>query len=114
MPWFAWLIIWTALGLALLTMLGVAAWRLFQKATGILDDLDSLLDQLAAVTENIEELTAPASENAILVGYAEQSARREALVQHRTRVKDLRREQRLLRGKILVSANPLEGRNRAR
>lgn len=114
MPWFSWLIIWTGLALGLLTMLGVAAWRLFQKATGVLDDLDSLLDQLAAVTENIEKPSAPKSENAILIGYAEQAARREALVGRRARVKELRREQRIIRGKILISANPLEGRNRAR
>jgi hypothetical protein len=114
MPWFAWLIIWTGLGLGLLGMLGVAAFRLFQKATGVLDELDLLLDQLAAVTENIEELTLEKSENAILVGYAEQASRREALLERRARIKDLRREQRLLRGKILISANPLEGINRAR
>jgi hypothetical protein len=114
MPWFSWLIIWTGLALGLLTMLGVAAWRLFQKATGVLDDLDSLLDQLAAVSGHIEKLTLEKSETAILVGYAEQAARREALVGRRARVKELRREQRIIRGKILISANPLEGRNRAR
>lgn len=114
MPWWSWLIIWTGLTLGLLGMLGVAVWRLFQKATGVLDDLDSLLEQLDTVTGNIKELEIISSENAILVGYAEQAARREILVERRARVRELRREQRLLRGKILISANPLEGRNRAR
>lgn len=95
-------------------MLGYAAWRLLQKATGVLDELDSLFDQLDAVTGNIEELKLEPSENAILVGYAEQAARREIHLERRARVKELRREQRILRGKILISANPLEGKNRAR
>ncbi len=114
MPWWSWLVIWVGLTVGVLGMLGVVAWRLFGKATGVLDELDALFAQLDAATANIKEVALEPSENAILVGYAEQAARREALLERRALVKELRREQRILRGKILISANPLEGKNRAR
>ena len=42
MSWWAWLLIWTGLVLALLAVLALGAWWLFRKSMAVLDDVADL------------------------------------------------------------------------
>ncbi|GAA0994883.1 hypothetical protein [Subtercola frigoramans] len=102
MPWFMWVIIWVLLVLGLLGMLTFFAFRLFRKAMITLGELEKLGEQIARVQDNVEQLSAPPSQNAILVGYPVVSRQRDTHNQLRDDKKQLRRLKALERGKLLI------------
>ena len=65
MPWWSWILIWTALVLGLLGMLAFFAVSLFRKLMRAMDALVTLGDQVSALDTNISELQAPSLRPAI-------------------------------------------------
>ncbi|PPF85550.1 hypothetical protein C5B96_05620 [Subtercola sp. Z020] len=105
MTWWSWIIIWAVLVLAMLGMFAFFGVRLFRKAGAVLSELGDLGAKVSALQENVEGLTPEQSPNAILLGYAEMHRRRDALKRRREDQKELRREKRLERGKLLITAD---------
>lgn len=64
--WWGWLVVWVALGLALLAVLALSAWRLFRKFLTLLDDLSDLTDQLDVLDDADHDAALPASNLAVL------------------------------------------------
>lgn len=103
MQWWAWLIIWVVLVLALLGMLAGLGYRLFVKARGALRALTELTDKVARLTENVEKLAVDHPDRAIAEGYTATARRHEEHLALRAELKRERREARLARGKLLIS-----------
>lgn len=77
--WWGWLVIWVCLGLALLAVLAISAWRLFRKAVAVLDELETLAEKTDLLEQVADEAGDTREQLAILAG-AEQTRRRRALV----------------------------------
>ncbi|RFA09311.1 hypothetical protein B7R54_08760 [Subtercola boreus] len=105
MSWWSWIVIWAVLVLAMLGMYALLGWRLFRKASVVLGELSQLGAQVGSVQDNVEQLTPEPSDNAILLGYAEMYRRRDIQRQRRADEKELRREKRLERGKLLTTSD---------
>lgn len=104
MAWWAWLIIWTVLVLALVGMLAWLGYRLFRKFMAAMHELELLSDKVARLNENVEELAPEEpADRAILLGYVEVSRRREIHLERKAELKQARREARIKRGKLLVN-----------
>jgi hypothetical protein len=108
MQWWAWLIIWVVLVLALIGTVVLLGYRLFRKAMGAYEELAVLSDKVARLMENVERLEPDEPERAIAVGYPEVSRRHDARKARRERAKEARREARLARGRLLVSPESIE------
>jgi hypothetical protein len=103
MAWWAWVIIWVGLVLALFGMLAFFGYRLFRKAMATLAELAKLGDQVAAVNDNVTALSAEHPlPNAILEGYPAVARARDAYRQRKEDRKQVRREKILDRGKLLI------------
>ncbi|MDJ0377701.1 hypothetical protein [Cryobacterium sp. PH31-L1] len=103
MPWWSWLLIWTVLTLGLLAVLSWFAVSLFRTARGTLQALESFHGQLP--TGEFDRPTAasvgvPAvfADSAVLLGRVEQ------LRAERTHRSQVRRDARIVRGKLLGHA----------
>lgn len=105
MTWWSWVIIWTVLVLAMLGMFAFFGYRLFRKAMVVLRELSELGEKVSSIQQNVELLTPEPSANAILLGYADVSRRRDAYKRRQEDLRELRREKRLERGKLLVTAD---------
>ncbi len=104
MAWWAWLIIWTVLVLALVGMLAWLGYRLFKKGVAVLRELEQLTDKVARLNENVEQLAPEEpADRAILLGYAEVARRRELHLERKAELKQARRDARIKRGKLLVN-----------
>lgn len=100
MPWWSWLFIWTGLALTLLAVLGWFAITLYRKSLGTLRALAALSDQVSAVDlgrvpESVLFTPAVFSDSAVLSQNVEQRRGDRA---HR---RQLRRDARILRGKLM-------------
>jgi len=102
MPWWAWLIIWGALGLAMVAVLAVAAWLLLRTLLGLLGDLGALAAKAELLDRAGEVMDEQATELAILLGTAETRRRREAVRRAALQRRDARRRARLDRGRALL------------
>jgi proteasome accessory factor C len=101
--WWGWLLIWTGLVLALLGVLVWIGWRLVRQFLALLADLGDLADKTAL----LEAATTPADErpqNAVLAGYAETRQAFGRRWERRSKMKHIRRLDRLQRAKLLTSA----------
>ena len=103
MPWWSWLLIWTGLTLGLLALLSWFALSLFRKARGTLQALESLRGQLP--TGEFDGLAAAAvgipavfADSAVLLGRVDQ------LRAERTHRNQVRRDARIVRGKLMRHA----------
>lgn len=103
MAWWAWLIIWTVLVLGLLATLAGLGYRLYRKFRGALDALGELTDQVARLSDVVEDLAPEPAERAITLGYAEVARRRDEHHRLRGELRQSRRDARLARGKLLVN-----------
>lgn len=108
MQWWAWLIIWVVLVLALLATVALLGWRLFRKLMAAYEELGVLTDKVSRLMENVERLEPDEPDRAVALGYAEMSRRHDDLKARRARMKDARREARLARGRLLVSPESIE------
>lgn len=108
MQWWAWLIIWVVLVLALLGTVALLGYRLFRKLMAAYRELALLNDKVATLMATVEQLEPDVPERAIAVGYPEIARRHDARSSRRQEAKEARRQARLTRGRLLVSPESLE------
>ena len=108
MPWWSWILIWGGLVLALLAMLALLSWWLFRKAVAVMDELGQLADKTEALSRMSATL---ADEDAVEFVPAVLLERREVLAVSAARAHEraerrrMRRENRLMRGRMLTRAD---------
>jgi hypothetical protein len=105
MPWWSWVLIWVLLVVALLGMLALFGRMLFRKAMTAFDALGELSSRLELLDAASEAVAPEHFTNAILRDRAEVRQAHRVLAQLRADRKRLRRERRLVRGKLLVTAD---------
>ncbi len=99
------MLIWTLLVLALLGMLAFFAWWLFKKAMVAMDALGELAGKLELLDAASEEVSPYHFTPAVLRDRAEVREAHRLLAELRADRKRERRERRLARGKLLVTAD---------
>lgn len=104
MTWWAWLLIWTGLALALIAVLVLGAIWLWRKLIRLSDDLGGLADQLT-VLETADDLPPPAVIPAILLDPDQVRAARSARIARRLELKRTRRQDRLDRARRITSVD---------
>ncbi|MDN4615341.1 hypothetical protein P5G50_12875 [Leifsonia sp. F6_8S_P_1B] len=105
MPWWSWLLIWTVLVLGLLGMLGFFAWWLFRKLMAAADEASALFEKTEVLSRRAEEL-ADDFHPAVFADATHLGAERTQAKTERARARQARRDARVLRGKLLVRADP--------
>ena len=103
MTWWAWLLIWTGLVLALLAVLALGAWWLFRKAMTVLDDLADLAETSEIL--GVDEAELPAPTIAVLADLRDIHAREEARKAHRSRRRNDRHRRRLARARAITAVD---------
>ena len=103
LAWWAWLLIWTGLVLALLAVLALGAWWLFRKSMTVLDDLADLAETTEILGVDEAELPAPAI--AVLADLRDIRAREDARRAHRSRRRNNRHRRRLARARAITSVD---------
>lgn len=99
--WWAWLVIWSALVLALLVMLGLSAWWLFRKGIGVLDAIGELADATAVL--EVDDPVLPRQQLAVLADARDIRRREAARRFHRAERRRLRHERRMARARRITS-----------
>ena len=99
--WWGWLVIWSALVLALLVMLGAFAWVLFRKGLGVLDAVGELAESTAVLEAEERALTPP--QRAILADLRDIRAREAARRFRRAERRRLRLDRRLARARRITT-----------
>ncbi|WP_111719665.1 hypothetical protein [Homoserinimonas sp. OAct 916] len=105
MPWWSWVLIWFGLFLLLVGVLALFAWRLFQKLMVALRELEKLAaaaEILHAAGDNTPEQP---FRSAVSQDMADVHARREAEREKRAERVEIRRNNRVNRGKLLTRAD---------
>lgn len=103
MAWWSWLLIWTFLVLGMLAMFALLGWRLFRKATLAYRELSALLDRTGELATASAALADERFPPAALRTRAAVLAERYPLAEENARRQRIRRDERLARGKMLVS-----------
>ena len=101
LPWWAWLVIWSLLVIALLAVLAVSAWILFRKGIGVLDATAQLADTTAVLEAQERALTPP--QRAILADLRSIRDRESARRFHRAERRRMRHERRLARARRITT-----------
>lgn len=101
LPWWVWVVLWVALVLALLLMLGLSAWALVRKGLGVLDAAGTLADSTLVLDAEERALTPP--QRAILADLRDIRQREAARRLRRAERRRLRRDRRLARARRIVS-----------
>ena len=114
MQWWLWIVIWIVLGLGLIGTLAFFGWRLVKKGLAVVSELQLLTEKIAMLQDNVEQLEQTTPRNAILDGYSAVADRRDAHRAERARIRELRRERRLERGRLLTASQAWEGRTDVR
>jgi hypothetical protein len=114
MNWWSWILIWLALAVLLVGTLVYFGWRLFRKGVAVVEELGRLTDKVDLLQRNVEKLSPETPSNAILDGYSAVATRRDREKHRRSTVRQLRRETRLQRGRLITSSNAWEGRTDVR
>ena len=109
MPWWSWVLIWTVLVLALLAMLAFLGWRLFKKAMTAFTALGELAGKLELLDAAAGDVAPDGFRPWILRDREEIRAAHRALSDLGADKRHARRDARLARGKLLVTAD-LRGR----
>lgn len=100
MPWWSWLIIWTALVLALLAMLGLSAWWLFRKFLVLTENLGDLAGTLEVL--DVEAAEPVRAQLAILADLRDIRAREDARRFRRATRRRERHERRMARARRIT------------
>lgn len=100
LPWWAWLVIWSLLVIALLAVLAVSAWILFRKGIGVLDATAQLAETTAVLEAEERALTPP--QRAILADLRSIRDRESARRFHRAERRQRRLERRLARARQIT------------
>lgn len=107
MPWWSWVIIWVVLVLALLGMLAWLGYRLFVKLMAAFNALGELTDKADALSRRFgDDETEPPLHPAVLGPVREYAQSWEERRARNATIRHTRREARIRRGKLLVSADP--------
>ena len=102
MPCWSWLIIWTGLGLTLVAVLVVSAWRLFRKAVSVFDELGTLAEKTELLGAAVTEFDDQQAELAILQKLSDVQARHRHVRNASGLRRDARRTTRVARGRALT------------
>jgi hypothetical protein len=108
MPWWSWILIWGGLVLALLAMLALLSWWLFRKAVGVMEELGQLAaktEVLGRMSDELADASDPDFVPAVLRDRVQVSLEHDALVHERAVRRQMRREKRIARGKMLTRAD---------
>lgn len=105
MNWWVWLIIWAALGLALLAMLGLCAWWLFRKFVVLTGDLADLAETLVVLEPDDPELARP--QLAVLADIRDIRAHEEARQFRRSTGRRERHDRRIARARRITGVDAL-------
>ncbi|CAN5255976.1 hypothetical protein BH09ACT1_BH09ACT1_25850 [soil metagenome] len=105
MPWWSWLLIWFALGLALIGMFVFFGIRLFRKAMGVFHELEAVSERFEVLSTAAERLDEHRTELAVLAKRWDVSANRDRVREASVRRRDDRHDTRLARAKALTKAD---------
>jgi hypothetical protein len=100
MPWWSWLVIWGALVLAMLAMLGFFAWWLFRKFLKLNEDVSALFELTEALDVPDPQLAPPAL--ALLANLKDVRSREEQRQAHRADRTWHARERRRARARAIM------------
>lgn len=106
MPWWSWLLIWLGLSLALLAMLAFFGYRLFVKAMTTLQALGDLTDKTELLSSQFNDDSEPVFHPAVFGPVREYAQNWEQRRARNATIRHTRREARIRRGRLLVSADP--------
>jgi flagellar biosynthesis/type III secretory pathway M-ring protein FliF/YscJ len=107
MPWWSWLVIGVVLVLALLGMIAWLGYRLFVKAMTTLAALGDLAEKTELLSSRFDDEPHEAAFHPAALGPAREYAQRwEERRARNATIRHTRREARVRRGKLLVSADP--------
>lgn len=107
MPWWSWLIIWTVLVAGLLGMLVYFAISLFRRFLGIYEEFSVLMEHAEELSATGDALRAPPPRPPAIFGdRAELELEVERLRHERLIRKQLRRDARIRRAKMISTASP--------
>ncbi|KQM58541.1 hypothetical protein [Agreia sp. Leaf210] len=109
MYWWSWILIWLALAILLVGTLVFFGWRLFKKGVAVVDELERLTDKVELLQRNVEELSIETPPNAILDGYSAVANRRDREKDRRATMRQLRRDTRMNRGRLITAPQAWEG-----
>jgi hypothetical protein len=114
MQWWSWILIWLALAILLIGTLVFVGWRLVRKGIAVVDELEKLTDKVDLLQRNVDELTVESAPNAILDGYAAVANRRDREKERRETLRQLRRDARIQRGRLITAPQAWKGRTDVR
>lgn len=106
MPWWSWVVIWVALVLGLFGMLAYFGWSLFRKVMAAAREASALFEKAAILSERSGEMRYAAFHSAVFENPDILRAEREQAIADRRVARQARRDRRVRRGKILVTADP--------
>lgn len=106
MPWWSWLVIWVVLVLALLGMFMYLGYRLFVKGMTTLRALGDLTEKTELLSRRFDDEPDPPFHPAVLGPTREYAQGWEERRATNATIRHTRREARVRRGKLLVSADP--------
>jgi len=106
MPWWSWVVIWAVLVLGLLGVLSYFGWSLFRKVMGAAQEAGALMEKAAILSERSGDIRYTEFHSAVFEDPDALRAEREQAIADRRVARQARRDQRVRRGKILVTADP--------
>jgi hypothetical protein len=109
MYWWSWILIWLALAILLVGTLVFFGWRLFTKGVAVVEELERLTEKLDLLQQNVDDLTVETPPNAILDGYSAVANRRDREKDRRAAMREVRREARMKRGRLMTAPQAWEG-----
>lgn len=104
--WWGWLLIWTALVLAMLVVLGLFARWLFRKFLTLMNDVSELAAKSALLEVEVSELARP--EIAVLADPRDIRRRESARLAHRAALRRERDERRITRARVITNTEVAE------
>lgn len=99
-PWWAWILIWVGLALALLVVLATLLYTLFRKSTAVLDELSAVVDKMAVLDVAPVESSRP--QIAVLAEMREVRAEHDDRKRLRADVKRTRHNDRIARARRIM------------
>ncbi|MFF1878907.1 hypothetical protein [Leifsonia sp. NPDC058230] len=106
MPWWSWLVIWGVLVLGTLGMLALFAVWLFRKLMAAAAEVSDLAQKAEILSQRAEALREPPFHAAVFADVSELRDEREQAKADRANARQARRDARVRRGKLLISADP--------
>lgn len=106
MPWWSWVVIWVVLVLGLLGMLAFFAVHLFRKLMAAGTEASALIEKTEVLSSRVDEVDDAVFRSAVFADAAVLHDEHEQAKADRVVARQLRRDARVRRGKLLVNADP--------